>query len=243
MEKKEPVKISLPLFITIIVLLVAVISGIYVFMQNQKLDKEIAGLKEQISKTQTEKNELQEKLNKISDVTNNTNTDNSKDSNTSSNNNNTSVSFTDEQVKTALNEYWDLRISIGDEVLKKLARKGVLDYNDSETVEENWYATTKIKLDEYKKAMLNYVSEQEFNKTFRDYFKVNNDGYLGYSTEIGGPALYCIVRDVTKNGDKTYTAKTFSIEPDTADEAENETYNFTIKDYNGHCAIDSINKK
>ncbi|MBR3249275.1 MAG: hypothetical protein IKF83_01080 [Clostridia bacterium] len=71
MEKKEPIKISLPLFITIIVLLVAIISGIYVYMQNQKLDEEIAGLKEQISKTQTEKNELQERLNKISDVTSN----------------------------------------------------------------------------------------------------------------------------------------------------------------------------
>ena len=69
MEKKEPIKISLPLFITIIVLLVAVISGIYVFMQNQKLDKEIAGLKEQISKSQSEKSELQEKLNDISNIT------------------------------------------------------------------------------------------------------------------------------------------------------------------------------
>ena len=71
MEKKEPIKISLPMFITVIVLLIAIISGIYVFMQNQKLDKEITGLKEQISKTQTEKNELQERLNKISDVTSN----------------------------------------------------------------------------------------------------------------------------------------------------------------------------
>ena len=83
MEKKEPVKISLPLFITIIVLLVAVISGIYVFMQNQKLDKEIAGLKEQISKTQSEKNELQDKLNNVSNVVSNT-----EESNTDTNNSN-----------------------------------------------------------------------------------------------------------------------------------------------------------
>ena len=90
MEKKEPVKISLPLFITIIVLLVAVISGIYVFIQNQKLDKEIAGLKEQISKTQAEKNELQDKNTELKgklDNISNTINSNSESKTTSTNSN------------------------------------------------------------------------------------------------------------------------------------------------------------
>lgn len=84
MEKKEPIKISLPMFITVIVLLVACISGVYMFMQNQKLDKEIANLREQISKTQTEKNELQEKLDLSSNAINIGET-NSKESNSSEN--------------------------------------------------------------------------------------------------------------------------------------------------------------
>lgn len=96
MEKKEPVKISLPLFITIIVLLVACVSSIFMFMQNQKLDKEIAGLKEQISKTQTEKNELQEKLNKVSEIANESNTIDNSTSTTSKKENKETKAITQE---------------------------------------------------------------------------------------------------------------------------------------------------
>ena len=71
MEKKEPIKVSLPVFIAIVVLFVALIFGVYMYMQNQKLDKEIANLREDISKSQKEKNELQEQLNRFSNTTNN----------------------------------------------------------------------------------------------------------------------------------------------------------------------------
>ncbi|MBR3249271.1 MAG: hypothetical protein IKF83_01060 [Clostridia bacterium] len=111
MEKKEPIKISLPMFITVIVLLIAIISGIYVFMQNQKLDKEITGLKEQISKTQTEKNELQDKLNNASNVVSNT-----EESNTDTNNSNDEKfivpSLSTGTVKNAISNWkYDLEIS------------------------------------------------------------------------------------------------------------------------------------
>lgn len=68
MEKKEPIKISLPIFISILVLLVAIAFGCYMFIQNQNLEKQIANLKDEINKSQTTKNELQEKLNKVSNA-------------------------------------------------------------------------------------------------------------------------------------------------------------------------------
>lgn len=86
MEKKEPIKISLPMFISIIVILVACICGFYVYSQNQKLEKEITNLKEQISLSQTEKNELQEKLNSITRTINSSDTEqNTEQQNTSNN--------------------------------------------------------------------------------------------------------------------------------------------------------------
>ena len=39
--KNEPIKISLPMFITIIVLLVAIVYGLYMYIQNEKLEREI----------------------------------------------------------------------------------------------------------------------------------------------------------------------------------------------------------
>ena len=244
MEKKEPVKISLPLFITIIVLLVACVAGIFMFMQNQKLDKEIDSLKEQISKTQTEKNELQERLNDISKVASNTD-DNEKDKEVATNNKTT---FSNEQVKDCLSNYFDLRTEIGDSILKKLTEKGYLNYNPSETVNrdgtnDDGIAITKVKLSDYKKAMLNYVSEQEFNKTFSHDFTVNNNGYLTYNAEIGGPGVAYTVLSVTKKDDTSYTAKTLCDEAVGDEEPDvEENYTFTIKDYNGHCVIDSINE-
>ena len=109
MEKKEPIKISLPLFITTIVLLVAVISGICVFMQNQKLDKEIASLKEQISQSQNEKNELQEKLNSISNVVTTTEKERNIEE---SNNSKDQEKKSNSSFKLRDGEYYDLLSSI-----------------------------------------------------------------------------------------------------------------------------------
>ncbi|MBR3249273.1 MAG: hypothetical protein IKF83_01070 [Clostridia bacterium] len=244
MEKKEPIKISLPLFITIIVLLVAIISGVYVYMQNQKLDKEIDRLKEQISKTQTEKNELQEKLNKITDVASNTDTDNSTENNTASNNNNTSVSFTDEQVKTALANYLELQAHAGVCALfENLTEKGKLNYNPSkDSFQSNGEVITTVKFADYKNAMLNYVSENEFEKNWNttQYIKANSDGYL-YRLEGGGGLRVYTIKSITKTNNTSYTAKVSSV-VDNNEYYEEDTLNFTIKDYNGHCVIDSINK-
>ena len=78
MANKEPIKISLPIFILSIVMIIGGVFGCYVYMQNQKLDKEIANLREDISKSQKEKNDLQEQLNNASTVSK-TNNENDKE--------------------------------------------------------------------------------------------------------------------------------------------------------------------
>ena len=72
-EKKEPIKVSLPVFIAVIIILVAIVFGVFMFMQNKKLEGEITRLREEISNAQTTKNELQNKLNTIAETVNSNN--------------------------------------------------------------------------------------------------------------------------------------------------------------------------
>lgn len=245
MNKKEPIKISLPVFIAIIVLLVAIISGIYVYMQNQKLDKEIANLKEQVSKSQTEKNELQDKLNSIANIANTTNANDSTENNTTSNNsNNASISFTDEQVKSVLSDYLELQAHAGIcALLDELTEKGKLNYDSSkDSVQNNGEVITTIKFSDYKNAMLNYVSEKEFEKNWNTtlYVKSNDNGYI-FRPEGGGGLRVYTIENITKNNNSTYTAKVSSVVEDN-EYYEEDTFKFTITSYNGHCVIDSIEK-
>lgn len=241
MEKKEPIKISLPIFITVIVLLVACISGIYMFMQNQKLDKEIANLKEQMSKTQTEKNELQEKLNNVSNIVNNNNTEKNKETIT-----NIKETFTNEQVQIALSNYLELKAHANcDDLLENLTKKGKLNYNAStDNILDNGKVITSIKFSDYKNAMLNYVSEEEFENNWHStlYFNENSEGYLTKVQGGGSLAVYTI-KNINQKDDKMYEAITsYIVDINDSGPAQDETFDFNVKSYNGHCVIDSINK-
>ena len=215
-------------------------------MQKINSDREISGLKKDSEDLKTTVTELQGKLDSVSDMSD-TSTETEKTASTSVTNETTSISFTDEQVKQCISNYFELKITMGDEILRKLTQKGLLNYNESENKEivrggnlEN-KVIMKVKYSDYKKAMLNFVSESEFNKTFKDYFIVESDDNLSYETGIGGPDSYNIVRSISKKDNKTYNARTFSIEPDSLEPAEDHNYTITINNYNGHCVIDSIN--
>lgn len=81
LDKKEPLKISLPLFIEIMILLVAIVYGIFSYMQNAKLEAEIANLRQEITQSQAAKNELQERLNNISSIASASGNESNKDEN------------------------------------------------------------------------------------------------------------------------------------------------------------------
>ena len=238
-ENKKKNKISLSTYILVLALLIIAVMAVFIYMQKVNANREIEGLKNDAEVLKNTVAELQGKLDNISNIASTSN-DAEKT---------TSISFTDEQVKECLSNYFDLKITMGDEILKKLTQKGLLNYNETENEEtvrggeqEN-IITMKVKFSDYKKAMLNYVSESEFNKTFKDYYKVDNNEYLSYETGIGGADIYSTVKTITKKDDKSYTAKVEFVTQDSLDPAENEDYSFTIKNYNGHCVIDSINQQ
>lgn len=153
------------------------------------------------------------------------------------------TTFTDEQVKTALSDFLELRVYANcDSLLERLNNKGKLNYNASnDTILDDGTVITTIKFLDYKNAMLNYVSESEFERNWHStqYFNENSEGYLTKVQGGGGLCEYT-VDSISKKDGATYSAKTTVTFVDLDDSKENENYIFTVKQYGDKCVIESI---
>lgn len=159
------------------------------------------------------------------------------------NNNNSSV-FTDEQVRVTLSNYLELLANENcDNLLQWLNENGKLNYDSSKnTILNDGTVITSIRFSDYKNAMLNYVSENEFERNWNLtlYFNENSDGYL---TKLQGGGAYCpyTIESITHNDDLNYIAKTYySNSYDYPITKYYKDFSFEIKSYDGNCVIDSI---
>ena len=216
MEEKKETKISLSTVFLIIAIFIIIIMALYIYTDKTKSDEEIA--KSEINTINME--------------------------NTTSNLQEQEV-FTEEKVKTALSNCLELKAHANcDALLECLTEKGKLNYDSSkDTILEDATIITTIKFSDYKKAMLNYVSENEFEKNWTSdiYINENEDGYLTTTQGGGGLRIYNI-KSITKKDDTNYTAET-SYNIDSTDNEENagiEEFIFSVKFDNGNCVIDSI---
>ena len=242
MEEKKFTKISLSIFFLILAIIAIIVIGIFIYkIYNGKTIE----LQAQVNSSNETVSDLQGKTNSISETFNSNGLiENTTTSNTSNNN---STTFTDEQVKTTLSNYLELLAHANcDTLLENLTEKGKLNYNPSkDTILNDESVITTIKFSDYKNAMLNYVSESEFEKnwTSAQYFSENSNGYLTKFQGGGGLRLYTI-NSITKTDNLTYSAKTTSIVEDfvqTDDTMkEDENFTFVVKSHNGNCVIDSI---
>lgn len=243
MDKKEPIKISLSTLLLILAIIVIAVMGIFLFkFYNEKTEetKKASELQIQVNSLNGTVSDLQGKMATISETINSTPvTENNSSVRT---NTNDTISFTDAQVKTALANYLELK-SYADSgsPLDYLAKKENLDYDESKNTFNNGVITTSVKFSDYKKAMLNYVSENEFEKNWSsaEWFKVNNNGYITIG-QMGGGARNYNVNSVTKNSDFNYSAKVTSTIEDDNSTKENSDFTFVIKSLNDNCVIDSI---
>ena len=131
-----------------------------------------------------------------------------------------------------------------DIVLDELTDKGLLDYTYSKNTDlGDGRIITNIKFSDYKNAMLNYVSESEFEKNWTSslFYKENSDGYL-VKSEGGGACEFYAVNSITKVDDSSYSA-TATARVDSESTVTNVTFTFTIKPYNNKCVIDSFVNK
>lgn len=239
MKEKKSINISLSTFLLIIAIIVIIIMGILMCKFYKDKTKEIeknANLQNEVNRLNGTVSELQGKIDSVSEILTNGNT---------STNQSNNESFSDEQVKETLSNYLELEASANcDYVLDYLTNKGELNYDSSKNKMTNGDGPfiTNVKFEDYKTAMLNYVTESEFEKnwTTKLYYEKDSNGYL---TKVEGGGSYPVytIKSITKTGDMNYTAKTSYI----GDESEptpsyDKTFNFIVKSNNGKCVIDSI---
>lgn len=241
MEEKQVKKINL---LTLFFILVIIVMGIFIFtLYNEKTEET-----KKVSEFQTQVNNLNKTVSNLQEKTVNTsetiNSNNSTENTTTTNaSNNNSISFTDEQVKITLSNYLELHAHAGcDALLHNLKEKGKLNYDSSkDNILNDGTVITSIKFSDYKNAMLNYVSESEFEKNWTSslHFNKNSNGYLTKVQGGGGLRVYTI-NSITKTDNSTYSAKTTATLVDLDNSQEDENFTFTITSYNGNCVIDSI---
>lgn len=243
MEKKEPIKVSLSTFFLIIAIIVIAVMGYFMYkLYNDKAEatKKATDLQTQVNSLNGTINDLQGKIDTISETVNTNKT--SENATNSINNNTNNEVFTDEQVKKAIADYLELDAHAGcGALLEKLKQKGQINYDSSKyDIDTNTgEITTNVKFSDYKKAMLNYVTEAEFEKnwTSKKYFGESANGYLTTMQGGGGLRIYTI-KTVSKIDEKTFSAKTSSVVEDNEYYEENN-YTFTVKSNNGKCVIDN----
>lgn len=235
-EKKE-MKISLSTFILILALILIAVMTFYIY----KLYNENIEATKNITDLQAQVNNLNESINNFEKSQIIVSKGSIQNSSTSDKKVET---FTDDQIKTALSNYLELYATMRcDMFLEKLDEKGSLVYDYSkDTILDDGIVITNIKFSEYKNAMLNYVSETEFEKNWTSQisYTENKDGYLTKYQGGGGLCVFT-VNSITKNNDSSYTGKVTVTFKDADIPDEDEEYNFTISSYNGNCVINSSN--
>ena len=246
MEEKNVTKISLSTFFLILAIIAIIVMGIFIYKLNNDKTAEVqksTELQSQVNSLNGTVSDLQEKINKVAETVNSSSS--VPDTNTNNTSNNTTSSFTEEQVKSSLANYLELQAHAGcDALLENLTEKGNLNYDSSkDNILNDGTVITTIKFSDYKSAMLNYVSESEFDKnwTNKQYLSENSNGYLTKFQGGGGLRVYTI-KNISKKNDTIYSAKVSSVVDDNEYYEENSC-TFTIKPYNGKCVIDSITIK
>lgn len=180
------------------------------------------------------------KYKKNNDINNQTNIEN----NTYTIQDDNTLSFTENQIKTAFEDYLELQAGANcGNPLDTLKKKEKINYDSSKyDINTNTgEITTNVKFIDYKNAMLNYVSEDEFEKNWTNKIGLseNIDGYLTCFQGGGGYRTYTI-NELTKINDTTYSVKTTSIVENDNSTIENNIFTFTIKLLNEKCVIDSF---
>lgn len=240
MENKEPIRVSLSTTICLIIiaLLIAALGAVcylgliknaqeitQLSTENQNLQEQVATLEKNEKSNITEETETE-----ISTVNTNENTENSE-------------SLTNSQAKTIIQNYLDLLTEADvSALLSYLSEKG--DLGTYEGTESNsGDIITNIKFSDYKKAMLNYVSEDEFERNWYStlYLSENSNGFVTIPVGGGLRNIYT-VNDISEIEELTYKADVTSSSEDGSNSA-NVTYEFKLKKVNGIFVVDSFDGK
>lgn len=235
MEEKKTIKISITTFFLILTIVVIIAMGIFI----AKISKQ---QEEQIELN----NELKKEINELK--TNSNNVSNELETNTINNtlveSSTREASFTDSEVKKSLEEYLNLIGYKHGYEPALLVPMNLVDEEYMANLEANSnsnenYVGTKVNYNKFKNEILNYISNDFFDKEFdNDY--INRNGTL-YVMDVDGSGDSYKVKSISKISDNSYKAE---IENDAYEDVITETINFKItSNRDGKCVIDECDIK
>lgn len=241
MEEKKVTKISLSTFFLILAIIVILFMVYYIYTEKKDSDKEISTLKENTEEMKNTINSLQEKSNSTSNTINsNINNENNdyQQNTTTSNIENKGVTFSNNEIKTTLQNYLDLIGAKEGSPINMLVKLGLCNYGDYNNVTptDDNYIKTNIKYSTFKEKMLQYVTEECFYNNFNTFYKDQN-GIL-YYFDGGATGMQFEVKDISIKGDyssQAYIAQVYTINLDDSKELNN--IEFHIANNNGKCVI------
>lgn len=118
-----------------------------------------------------------------------------------------------------------------------------IGYDKNKDVDYEDNIITNVKYDDYKNAMLNYVSESFFEKEYTKNIGIskNKNGML-IKSQGGGDYPDIEILKVSKTKDLSYEVE-IKTSYSYNDETSNETYKFTLKEYNGKLVVDTFSER
>ena len=146
-------------------------------------------------------------------------------------------------IEKALTNYYDLiSASNCDYLLEELTEKGDLSYDQTQNNElDNGLIITSIKKSDFKNAMLNYISEEEYNRNWDECFGENEEGHLTKVNGGGNNPVYTIESLEQVEGSHYIAEISYTI-----DETDDEIYNEVVEIYfniqNDKCVVDLVEK-
>lgn len=147
------------------------------------------------------------------------------------------VSDKDEKVKKTIEKFLEIDCNIHSD--------GILDYlnlgfDESKQIydEATEMVITNVKYDDFKNAMLNYVTEEYFKKETDGFIVKDKSGYVRKS-QGGGECYISKINNITKIGNLSYNVNI--TETSDVDDSinNNTTQKFTFKEYNNKLVVDT----
>lgn len=146
------------------------------------------------------------------------------------------VSDENEKIKKTIEKFLEIDCALHTDGILQYLNIGY-DESNEKYDEATEMVITNVKYNDFKNAMLNYVTEEYFKKETDGRFIKDKSGYLRKS-QGGGECYISTINSITKTGNLSYDVNITNT-TDYNDESYTETEKFTFKEYNNKLVVDS----
>lgn len=203
---KEKNNVGLIVILLILVLII-VVMGFFVYkfyIEKTKETEKSAQLQTQVDSLNETANDLQEKIDKVSETINTSNTTNTTSDKTTSTTESKNKSFSNDEIKNAIQKCLNLESAKTNGPGTILNTLGLYKENDSkqekeQPAEKSGYIKTLIKFSDFKSKMLEFITEECYQKEWNDLYYDEN-GYLCYENS-GDSGIEYKVTSIEKSSD------------------------------------------